>query len=421
MKSLQHFSRLHRVPFLFGIVCLALLALMLFQIYWLQTSRDLIETQFDQKVSLAMGSALSKFHRIHESQSGPDRQCNTSSNDYLTLFPIEKPAFTLEDQQVIEAYLHEYMACYGIHEQYEVEIFDRYNPAFNSAYCCAIGLSGACENDYMIGINFVAKDEFLFRQMSPMLSSSVLIFLLLASVSFMILWSLIRQKRITENNIDFFNNTAHEFKTPLTNISLAMKLMMNKHKSLEEDRYARIIKAENSRLSSQIERILFLAKIESGEYRLKREVLDMNEILTEVVQSMMLAVNEAGGLIHLDLPDQHLRVLGDRLHLSNAFRNLIDNALKYRIGAPIIEISVSKHDGLLKILFKDNGIGISAHDQSHIFEKFQRVNTGNLRDAKGFGIGLSYVKTIIEMHKGSIRVKSEVNKGSEFQLLIPNA
>ena len=211
MKSLQNLSKLTRVPVLFSIVCLALFALMAFQIYWLHTSRNLIETQFDQKVSLAMGSALSKYHREHELQSGPDRQCGSKSADYLTIFPIEKAGFDPDDQQELEANLREYMACYGIDEDYEVEIFDKSNSAFNSAYCCAIGLSGACENDYMIGINFTDKGDYLLRQMSPMIGSSILIFLLLASVSFIILWSLIRQKRITENNIDFFNNTAHEF------------------------------------------------------------------------------------------------------------------------------------------------------------------------------------------------------------------
>ena len=421
MKSLQNFSRLNRVPFLFSIVCLALLALMIFQIYWLQTSRNLIETQFDQKVSLAMGSALSKFHTAHEDTPVSSRRCNSKPTSYLTIFPIENPAFDRNDQQVLEGYIQEYMTCYGINEPYNVEIFNQGNPAFNSTYCCAIGLSGTCDNDYMIGINFTSKDDYLFRQMGPMISSSVLIFLLLASVSFMILWSLVRQKRITENNIDFFNNTAHEFKTPLTNISLAIKLLVNKYESLKEDKYASIIKAENTRLSNQIERILFLSRIESGEYRLRKEVLDIKQILTEVSEGMALAVNEVGGEIRMDFPAHHPKVMGDRLHLSNVFRNLIDNAIKYSNGTPLIEISLTEDEKQVKVFFRDHGIGISVQDQSHIFEKFQRVNTGNLRHAKGFGIGLSYVKTIIEMHKGLVRVKSELNKGSEFQLLIPNA
>ena len=174
-------------------------------------------------------------------------------------------------------------------------------------------------------------------------------------------------------------------------------------------------------MSNQIERILFLAKIESGEYSLKKEVLDIKKILTEVADSMALAVNIANGKLVLHFPDHHPRVWGDRLHLSNVFRNLIDNALKYSKEAPFIEIFLSDDEKQVKVLFRDNGIGISSQDQSHIFEKFQRVNTGNLRQAKGFGIGLSYVKTIIELHKGLVRVKSELNQGSEFQLIIPNA
>ncbi len=210
-------------------------------------------------------------------------------------------------------------------------------------------------------------------------------------------------------------------KTPLTNISLALKLLTKKHSAIEGDKYAEIIKAENSRLADQIERVLFLSKMENGEYQMEKETLDLKKLLTDVVEAMSLAVGERNGSIDLDLQGQDYQILGDSYHLSNVFRNLIDNALKYcDKEVPAIRISVSADNSHVKVIVADNGIGISAQDQCHIFEKFQRVNTGNVRQAKGFGIGLSYVKTVIELHKGLVQVKSELNKGSQFQLLIPN-
>ncbi len=159
--------------------------------------------------------------------------------------------------------------------------------------------------------------------------------------------------------------------------------------------------------------------MESGEHRLKKEVLHVNDVLSEVVDNMQMRVQERNGTIRLELPDHEIEVLADYYHLSNVFKNLIDNALKYCNEDPVITISVMDDKDHVKVLFRDNGIGISKIDQQHIFEKFQRVNTGNIHEAKGFGIGLSYVKKVIEMHKGLINVQSELNKGSQFELLIP--
>ncbi len=136
---------------------------------------------------------------------------------------------------------------------------------------------------------------------------------------------------------------------------------------------------------------------------------------------MQLIVEEKKGTIQINFPSQDYHVHADYYHLSNVFKNLIDNALKYCERDPKIEITLTDEQDHIKLSFSDNGIGISKHDQNHIFEKFQRVNTGDVREAKGFGIGLSYVKTVIEMHKGLINVQSELNKGSQFELLIPNA
>lgn len=418
---MKHLPNLHKVPFLFSIVCLGLFTLMAFQISWLTTSKKLIEEQFDQKVNLAMGGALTEFNARHKTKLDIEEgeQCGDSEN--YKYIQVKKDQISMADQQELEESLSLHMTCYGIDEKYSMDIFDKSCETGVGTYCCAINTQVGCETDFKLGVSFQAKDEYLYDNMKFMIISSVLIFILLAAISFFILAALVKQKRITENNIDFFNNTAHELKTPLTNISLALNLMTKKHDQLQESRYAQIINSESKKLTGQIERVLFLSKMESGEYDLKKENVDLVSLLKEVTNNMSMIVAERSGKLSLNVPPKEVSILGDYYHLCNVFRNLIDNALKYCDKEPSIAINLIEDGDHVKLTFLDNGIGICPEDQEHIFTKFQRVNTGNIHQTKGFGIGLSYVKTVVEMHKGLINVVSDLNKGSQFELVLPYA
>lgn len=412
---------LKKIPILFTILSLALLSLMIFQINWLLASKQLIEEQFDQKVNMAIGSTLSELNnKAYIPKEVLDLSiCGDESNKY---FSMEELGMNSKQRSELEETLQSYMSAYGIDEKYRVEIFDSVCEANDKTYCCSIGTLPFCKDkntEAMLGISFGDKSEYLYDQMLPMILSSILIFLLLATVSFIILWSLVKQKRITENNIDFFNNTAHELKTPLTNISLALKLLGKKHPQIQEDRYAEIISYENSKLADQVDRVLYLSKMENGEFSLKSESINLKDLLLDVVDNFQLILSERSGNINVELPKGDVIIKGDYYHLSNVFKNLIDNAIKYCVENPEISISLTEGPHNVRLNFKDNGIGISAKDQDHIFEKFQRVNTGDVRLAKGFGIGLSYVKTVIELHKGLVSVQSDLKEGSQFQLLIP--
>lgn len=414
------FINLKKVPFLFSILCIALLSLMVFQVNWLLTSHKLIEEQFDQKVNMAIGSTFAELNTktIIPSDVNDLQICDDGLNMY---FSLDELGLNKAAKSEIEETLGEYMSCYGIEQNYQVEFLEDSSPKCEDAICCSLETLKNCnDSDTTLGISFSDKSEYLFGQLLPMIISSVLIFLLLATVSFIILWSLVKQKRLTENNIDFFNNTAHEFKTPLTNISLALKLLGKKHSFINEEKYAQIIHAENTKLSSQIERVLYLSRMESNEFVLKKEPINFNKLLEEVSDNFQLILQENAGELIYNLPQNDIVIQGDYYHLSNVVNNLIDNAIKYCNEAPIIILTLSEEKNLIKLNIKDNGIGISPKDQDHIFEKFQRVNTGNIRIAKGFGLGLSYVKKVIELHKGSINVQSDLNRGSEFQLLIPS-
>lgn len=416
---MKHLLKLHKVPYLFSIVCLGLFTLMAFQINWLTTSKKLIEDQFDQKVNLAMGSALTEFNARHKTELDIEEgeQCGDPEN--YKYIPVKKGQISQADQVELEESLALYMTCYGIDEKYTINIFDKSCEEGTGTYCCSINTQLGCNMDYKLGVSFQAKDEYLYDQMKFMIISSVLIFILLAAISFFILAALVKQKRITENNIDFFNNTAHELKTPLTNISLALNLLTKKNSELKESRYAQIINSESKKLSGQIERVLFLSRMESGGYNLKKETVDLVSLLNDVTVNMSMITSERSGNITLNLPEKEVSILGDYYHLCNVFRNLIDNALKYCDKQPEITIDLKEEGNNVVLTFQDNGIGICPKDQQHIFEKFQRVNTGNIHDTKGFGIGLSYVKTVIEMHQGLINVVSDLNKGSQFKLVLP--
>ena len=396
---------------------------MAFQINWLSTSKKLIEDQFDQKVNLAIGSALSDFNKVHQTKFDIEEFDECDPGDDCKYIEVGKEPLSKESQNELEAYLQSYMGCFGIDEKYSVDVFDSSCmaiPQSDNSFCCTVNPPNSANAEFQLGVSFQSRDEYLYDKMKFMILSSILIFLLLSTVSFIILRALIRQKRITNNNIDFFNNTAHELKTPLTNISLALTLLGKKHDEIKEDRYAQIIRSENSKLSDQIERVLFLSRMENGEYELNKQSINLKELVREVVDNMKLIVEQKNGLIRIQFPKEDYIVQGDYYHLSNVFKNLIDNAIKYCEKDPVIDIKLKEEQNHIKVSFSDNGIGISKHDQNHIFEKFQRVTTGDVREAKGFGIGLSYVKTVIEMHKGLINVQSELNKGSQFELLIPN-
>jgi len=414
---MKNSKRLYNLPFLISIVCLGLITLMSFQIVWLQTSKDLIEEQFDQKVNLAMGSALADYNRHHHTELDIEtEECDSESFSYI---PLKQGEMSLSNQEELKESLSLYMGCFGIDEKYSVSFFDQTCEVGTANYCCSINTKVGCSTDYKLGVSFQARDEYLFDKMKFMVISSILIFFFLSAISLLILSALIKQKRITENNIDFFNNTAHELKTPLTNISLAVNLLKKKTPELSESRYANIIKAESEKLSGQVERVLFLSRMESGEHELKVQPVNLNELLHEVVNNMQMLVDAKNGSINLSLPTNSVIIQGDYYHLCNVFRNLIDNAIKYCDKKPELTISLKETGDHVKLSFLDNGIGICPKDQEHIFEKFQRVNKGNLHESKGFGIGLSYVKTVVELHKGLINVVSVLNKGSQFELILP--
>ena len=232
---------------------------------------------------------------------------------------------------------------------------------------------------------------------------------------------ILRQKKISEIKNDFINNMTHELKTPISTIRLSSETLLNETNEPEKiQRYASIIYKENKRLEHQVERVLNIAKLDKGEVKFKCSDFDLHEIIEEAKENFELnQLEENGGKIDLNLTAINSVIHSDKVHLTNVIYNLLDNALKYCDKTPNIKVTTVSDKHKVIIWFIDNGKGISKENVKFIFDKFYRVPTGNLHDVKGFGLGLFYVKSILEKLGGTVTVKSQLKKGSEFKISIP--
>ncbi len=233
---------------------------------------------------------------------------------------------------------------------------------------------------------------------------------------------IVKQKRLSEIKTDFINNMTHELKTPISTIALSSDMLMRGDFTNDPEklkRYASIIYKENKRLENQVERVLNVAKMDKDTLHLKKELFDMHDLIEEVRDNFEFNQADHGGEISLDSQAVDFSIQADPVHISNVVFNLLDNAIKYCEVNPAISIKTKNEKNGFVLEITDNGIGIKREDIKLIFDKFYRVPTGNLHNVKGFGLGLYYVKIIIEQHGGNIQVKSSVGKGTTFTLWLP--
>lgn len=276
--------------------------------------------------------------------------------------------------------------------------------------------------DFLL-LHFPHEKRFLLSQMWSLLVISILlIILIIFSFVFTILMNY-RQRKLSEMKSDFFNNMTHEFKTPVSTISLVCEALMDKDIQKSEElykSYINVISEENKRLGRLAEMILQSAAIEKGDVMLHKEKVNLHEIITDVVKSIGIQVEIKDGQIitHLDAADPVIQL--DKIHMTNVINNLLDNANKYSPVKPKIVISTRNIDAGIMITVEDNGIGISKSNQKKIFDKLYRVPAGNVHNFKGYGLGLNYVKKIVEEHGGMIRLESELEKGTKFEIYLPS-
>ena len=278
---------------------------------------------------------------------------------------------------------------------------------------------------YYLVVYFKKSAKLLPDNIPREMIISIIITLILTITFAFIIFLILKQRRLSELKNDFINNMTHELKTPVSTISLASQMLSDNSINIDKNKIesiTKIIGDESKRLEFQIEKVLQISLFEKGNIHFNIQDINIHEIIKLAVLNTDIKVKNKGGEIQVDLKSKNSNIKGDKLHLTNIFFNLLDNAVKYSKEKvpPSIRVSTqNKSEGIL-IIISDNGVGISKEGQKKIFNKFYRVPTGDVHDVKGFGLGLSYVKRIIEEHKGSISVKSEINEGTSFIMYFQN-
>jgi two-component system phosphate regulon sensor histidine kinase PhoR len=275
--------------------------------------------------------------------------------------------------------------------------------------------------DYHLALFFPQQEAYVFAQSQGAMILSILFILLLIGCFAYTIFVIKRQKKLSEIKNDFINNLTHEFKTPIASINLAANLLRRggSEDEVKHANYINLIDKESKRLEGQVDKILQIAMIDSGNFTLDKQEVDIHEVIETVIESMGVTIDQRKAAVSKSFEASPSIVMGDSTHLVNVIYNLVDNALKYSIDQPRIEIVTSNSEEGIRISIKDNGIGIGQEIQDFIFDKFYRSQTGNVHDAKGFGLGLSYVKKLVQAHQGRIALSSRLNEGSEFQLYFP--
>lgn len=277
------------------------------------------------------------------------------------------------------------------------------------------------EHLFVIGLNY---RTFAFKSLRYNFISAVLFSLIIIAAFYLTVRTMLRQKKLGEIKNDFINNMTHEFKTPIATISLAVDAMKNEKVLQDREKisyFSTIIKEENQRMNRQVETILKASQLEKQEVELNLKPVHVHEVIKDVADNFALQLQQKNGRAELLLNAENDFIDADEVHFSNLVNNLIDNAIKYsKDNTPVfVKISTQSNGKNLVMRVEDNGIGMNKETVKRVFERFYRAHTGNIHNVKGFGLGLSYVKTMIEAHHGDIRVESTLGKGSVFTIELP--
>jgi two-component system phosphate regulon sensor histidine kinase PhoR len=271
-------------------------------------------------------------------------------------------------------------------------------------------------------VYFPKQDTYLLKETGLWVIPTFVLTAMLIGIFIFTIMIILKQKKLSEIKNDFINNMTHELKTPISTISLASQMLRdntvtNTPRTIEH--ISGIIFQESKRLTTQVEKVLQMAVFNEGKLKLKFKEVNINALINSVVLNFELRVKSKNGELFSDLKAEPSIIKGDEVHITNVLFNLLDNAVKYSKDEPKIEISTIYEDGYVILSVKDNGIGISKEHLGQIFERFYRVPTGNVHDVKGFGLGLSYVKIIVDAHRGKVKVDSVLNKGTKFMIYFP--
>jgi len=407
-----------------GISGVALTLLLLIQVEWIFESAKVKEDLFNEKAAMVLSKTVQELCSDREICK---RFASCNSKRGKKGCKIMLGAY---ESNRIDSLLRQSMAFYNFHMDYSFELISPNSIEKNlesedkksNIYKKRLE-EIANKNGLELNLIFPDKKQFILAEMGTLFISSILLIVLILLLFRETLLSLRKEKMISEHTSDFLNNMAHEFKTPLTNISLAGKMMLRDTNIISGEKikhYADIIQHENEKLRLQVEQVLGMTALERGQIPLAKSNTNIDEIINAALTRMNIQLESKDGNVSVELAAKNSDIFADKNQLINAFSNIIDNALKYAPGKPEIEIKTSNHDGKILIVITDKGTGIDKIYQKKVFDKFFRVPTGDIHNVKGFGLGLAYVKRIVELHDGTIELESEVNIHTTFKITLPH-
>ena len=348
--------------------------------------------------------------------------------EYAKRVPIHKRV----SKQELELLLDQELKNRGIDIDYEYGVYSSGYPtkiksrkfkfAESGMYRAPIFKDSEGHTNFSLLLTFPKKKKFLLESIIGMAALSLIFTLVIVIAYSSAIYQLIKQKQISEIKSDFINNMTHEFKTPIATINLAVEAIRNP-KSLEDQekvlRYLGMIKDENKRMHAQVENVLRISKLEKNQLDISKDRVDAHDIIEDAVTHIELIVKDRGGYVktHLEAPSSE--ILANEMHMTNVVVNILDNAVKYSPDAPKIDVYTEVVKNQLIIKIQDQGAGMSKAVLKKVFEKFYREHTGDIHNVKGHGIGLAYVKKIVEDHQGEVYAESEKGKGSTFYIKLP--
>ncbi len=434
-------------PIITILILLSLFGLIFFQYLWIKSAKSTKDKQVKENIIRAVNYAGNLLTQEKSSWMPLPRK-----GDFL--FPVDKLQIQYFKPSVIKRFskdeisdiirmgfnknnLQEYPFEFNIRintingdQIYSDNFFKYYADTINSlniVYSLESANGSSLENlsnEELLSVVVPHQQSLIWKEVTWFILGAILFSLIITAAFFITIITLLKQKKLSEIKSDFINNMTHEFKTPLATISLAVdalkneKVLCSKEKS---DYFIDIIKEENKRMNKQVETILQAALLDKNEVQLNLKRLLAHDLIISALNNINLQVEEKGGQIEVELDAKNDLILADEVHFTNIINNLLDNAVKYSKDSLHIKLITKNIGGHLKIKIEDNGIGMNKETEQRIFEKFYRAHTGNVHNVKGFGLGLSYVKTMIDAHHGSIKAESILGKGSSFYITIPLA
>ncbi|HEY9115295.1 MAG TPA: HAMP domain-containing sensor histidine kinase [Bacteroidales bacterium] len=407
---------------------ISLIGIVLTQLYWVNKSLDLRKDQFDKGIEIAVKIVINQLIEQKNDSAFKARIYELSCKKLkIDITDVIEP-------QTLDSLLHLELGNMISSRNFYYGIYNRLNDRFvagnflenekeliDTPYQVSLK-SVYHPGDYYLSVFIPGQSNWIIQQMQLWLLLSVF-FLVILIISFVyVITTILQQKKLTEMKSDFINNMTHEFKTPISTSALAAEMLLKPEVQEDKKRvkkYAHVILDESARLQSQVEQVLQISILEKGKYRFKFKKTNVHQLLNTANRNFNLRIKENKIRVSKRLKAEDYFINADKAQLLNVFNNLIDNAIKYCSEKPELQIKTWNVPNGIIISFQDNGIGISPEHQKNIFKNLYRVPTGNIHEVRGFGLGLYYVKTVIDQHKGEIDLKSELGKGSTFNVFLP--